>query len=252
MVIIKTPKEIEGIKKSSKLAAKTLEYLASLLKEGINTQLLDDAAVKFIADHHAVAAPLNYNGFPKSICTSINNVVCHGIPSSKDVLKQGDIINIDVTTVLDGFYGDTSATYGIGEISPLAKQLIKATKDSMYLAIDALKPGKMLNDCVGQVIDKYVSKFGFSPVRELGGHGVGVKFHEDPFVFHFPTNSHNTILRPGMIFTVEPMINATKNWQVTLDEKDGWTIRTIDNALSAQFEHTVLITPTGSEILTQV
>ncbi|MBI2464768.1 type I methionyl aminopeptidase [Candidatus Shapirobacteria bacterium] len=252
MVIIKSPPQIEGIKKSSVLAAQTLEYVASFVKEGVSTAFLDQKAVEFISKNGAIAAPLNYNGFPKSICTSVNNVVCHGIPSEKDVLKAGDIINIDVTTILNGYYGDTSATYPVGEISPHAKQLIKATRDSMYLAIDALKPGKSLNASVGQVIEKYVNQFGFIPVRELGGHGVGIHFHEDPFVFHFTTPSHDTILKPGMIFTVEPMINASKNWQVTLDESDGWTIRTADGSLSAQFEHTILITEIGSEILTQI
>lgn len=250
MVIIKTPAQIEGIKKSSQLAARTLEYVASFIKEGISTEFLDQKAVEFISKNGAIAAPLNYNGFPKSICASVNNVVCHGIPSEKEILKNGDIINIDVTTILNGYYGDTSATYPVGEVSPLAKQLIKATKDSMYLAIDALKPGRSLNASVGQVIEKYVSQFGFIPVRELGGHGVGVRFHEDPFVFHFTTPSQDTILKPGMIFTIEPMINASNSWRVTLDKSDGWTIRTFDNALSAQFEHTVLITDTGSEILT--
>jgi methionyl aminopeptidase len=252
VVIIKSPPQIEGIKKSSQLAARTLEYVASFVKEGISTEFLDKKAVEFISKNGAIAAPLNYNGYPKSICTSINNVVCHGIPSDKEILKNGDIINIDVTTILNGYFGDTSATYPVGEISPLARQLIKATKDSMYLAIDALKPGKSLNASVGQVIEKYVGQFGFIPVRELGGHGVGIHFHEDPFVFHFTTPSHDTVLKPGMIFTVEPMINASKSWRVTLDESDGWTIRTIDGSLSAQFEHTVLITDNGSEILTQI
>jgi methionyl aminopeptidase len=251
MVIIKTPPQIEGIRKSSHLAAKTLEYTASLLREGISTQYLDEHAKKFISAQGALAAPLNYNGFPKSICTSINNVVCHGIPSDKEVLKNGDIINIDITTILDGYYGDTSATYPIGEISPTAKQLIKVTRDSLHLAIDALRPGKFMNSCVGQVIEKYVNQFGFSPVRELGGHGVGLKFHEDPFVFHFATPDHDAILRPGMTFTIEPMINASTNWHVTIDKTDGWTVRTTDGALSAQFEHTILITNTGAEILTQ-
>lgn len=252
MVIIKSPPQIEGIKKSSQLAARTLEFVASFIKEGISTEFLDKKAIEFISKNGAIAAPLNYNGYPKSICTSINNVVCHGIPSEKEVLKNGDIINIDVTTILDGYYGDTSATYPVGEISPLARQLIKATKESMYLAIDSLKPGKSLNASVGQVIEKYVGQFGFIPVRELGGHGVGIHFHEDPFVFHFTTQTHDTTLKPGMIFTIEPMINASKSWRVSLDETDGWTIRTIDGALSAQFEHTVLITDNGSEILTQI
>ena len=169
MVIIKTKRQIDGIRRSSKLAATTLKYLASYLKPGISTLKLDQLAVEYIKDHHATAAPLNYDGFPKSICTSINNVVCHGIPSSREVLKEGDIVNIDITTILEGFYGDTSASFPIGPISPQAKKLLEVTKNSLNLAISALKPGKYLNDCVGKVIEPYVSKHGFSVVRDLGG-----------------------------------------------------------------------------------
>ena len=187
MVIIKTPLQIEGIRKSSVLAAQTLKYLSGFVKPGITTEFLNQKAHQYIIDHHAIPAPLNYGGFPKSICTSINNVVCHGIPSEKTILKEGDIINLDVTTILDGYYGDTSATYPVGKISPQAQKLIDATKTSLDMAINALYPGKSLNVCVGQVIAKYVSQFGFTPIRELGGHGVGLKFHEDPFVFHHST-----------------------------------------------------------------
>ena len=252
MIIIKTLHQIEGIRKSSQLAAHTLGYLATFLKPGINTESLNQLAVKFIADHGAIAAPLDYNGFPKSICTSINNVVCHGIPSTKDVLKNGDIVNLDITTILDGYYGDTSASYPIGEVSSLATNLIKHTKISLDMAINTLKPGKYLNESVGQVIEKYVSQFGFSPVHDLGGHGVGIKFHEDPFIYHFKNKLDDVILKPGMIFTIEPMINASPDWHVTLDPSDGWTVRTRDGSLSAQFEHTVLITDTSAEILTKL
>ena len=252
MVIIKTPEQIEGIRQSSHLAAQTLNYLSTFLKTGINTEELDQLAVKFIADHGAIAAPLNYNGFPKSICTSINNVVCHGIPSTKDVLKDGDIINLDITTILKGYYGDTSATYSVGKVNQSAQLLIDRTKTAMDMAINSLHPGKSLNDCVGKVIEKYVTPFGYAPVRELGGHGVGLKFHEDPFVFHNINSVGDVTLKPGMIFTIEPMINASLDWHVTVDPHDGWTVRTRDGSLSAQFEHTVLITPDGSEILTQL
>jgi len=252
VVIIKTLAQIEGIRKSSRLAAETLNYLASFVKPGITTEELDQLAVKFIADHRAIAAPLNYNGFPKSICTSINNVVCHGIPSSKDILKDGDIINLDVTTILGGYYGDTSAMYPVGKVSQAAQALINRTKTALDLAINTLRPGKSLNDCVGKVIENYITPFGYAPVRELGGHGVGLKFHEDPFVFHNINPQGDITLKPGMIFTIEPMINASLDWHVTIDSHDGWTVRTRDGSLSAQFEHTVLITPDGSEILTQL
>lgn len=250
MIIIKTPQQIEGIRASSKLAAETLNYLSAFVKPLISTEELNKLAHKFIVNHHAIPAPLNYGGFPKSICTSINDVVCHGIPSKKEILKEGDIINLDITTILNGFYGDTSATFPVGKISSSAQKLIDTTKKSMYLAIDHLKPGRVLNDCVGKVIEPYVKKFAFSVVRDLGGHGVGLKFHEDPFIYHFDSPAEKIILKPGMIFTIEPMINASPDHRVTLDQNDSWTIRTFDHSLSAQFEHTVLITKTGHEILT--
>jgi methionyl aminopeptidase len=252
VVVIKTPKQIRAIRQSSRLAAKTLAYLSGFIKPGISTEDLDQLAYNFILKNHAVPAPLNYNGFPKSICTSINNVVCHGIPSKKVILHEGDIINLDITTVLGGYYGDTSATYGVGKISPEARLLIKRVKTSLDLAIQSLKPGKHLNECVGTVIENYITQFGYAPVRDLGGHGVGLKFHEDPFVFHHTTPQGDIILKSGMIFTIEPMINASTDWHVTLDSKDGWTVRTRDGSLSAQFEHTVLITPAGSEVLTKI
>jgi methionyl aminopeptidase len=251
VIIIKSPKQIEGIRASSKLAAETLDYVSKFIKPGTNTEELNTIAHNFIIEHNAIPAPLNYSGFPKSICTSINDVVCHGIPSTKDILKNGDIINIDITTILNGYYGDTSAMYSVGKISPLAQKLIDKTYQAMMLAVDSLKPGLMLNDCVGRKIEAYLKPFGFAPVRDLGGHGVGIKFHEDPFVYHLNTTRENVILKPGMIFTVEPMVNDSLNWHVDFDRDDGWTVRTVDGSLSAQFEHTILITSTGYEILTQ-
>jgi len=252
MIIIKNSQQIDGIRDSSRLAAKTLDYLSAFVQPGISTQKINDLAHKFIISNHAIPAPLNYGGFPKSICTSVNDVVCHGIPSEKEILKEGDIINLDITTILDGFYGDTSVTFPVGKISSSAQKLIDVTKKSMNLAIDHLKPGRILNDCVGNIIQPYAQNFGFSVVRELGGHGVGIKFHEDPFVYHFDYSKEQVILKPGMIFTIEPMINASSDYRVTLDKNDSWTIRTFDHSLSAQFEHTVLITQTGHEILTKL
>lgn len=250
MVIIKNSLQIDGIRKSSKLAAQTLDYLKQFIRVGITTEELNRLAHKYIISHNAIPAPLNYGGFPKSICTSVNDVVCHGIPSPHQILKEGDIINLDITTILNGYFGDTSATYPVGKISKTAQKLIEVTKTSLYKSIKSLKPGRDLNDCVGKVIQPFVEKNGFSVVRDLGGHGVGLKFHEDPFVFHFDYSRGNIILKPGMIFTIEPMINASNDFQVTLDNHDNWTIRTKDGSISAQFEHTVLITPSGSEILT--
>jgi len=250
--MIKNQIQIEGIRKSSKLAAQVLKYLTAFVKPGVSTNELNNLAHKYIVDHGAIPAPLGYKGYPKSICTSINNVVCHGIPSDKEILKEGDIVNIDVTTILDGFYGDTSITLPVGKISLEAQKLIDATKKSLDLSIRSLKPGKYLNDCVGKIIQPYIEDKGYSVVRELGGHGVGVKFHEDPFVFHFDIRKNDVLLKPGMIFTIEPMVNASSQPYVFMDKKDGWTIRTFDESLSAQFEHTVLITDSGFEILTQI
>lgn len=251
-IIIKSKDQIEGIRKSCQLAARTLKHVSGFITPGITTQALDDIAVKYIKDNGAIAAPLNYNGFPKSICISINNVVCHGIPSKKETLKTGDIVNIDITTVLNGYYGDTSASYPVGKISPEDQKLLDVTRESMMLAVRSLKPGRFINDCVGKVIEPYVKKYGFSVVKDLGGHGVGLKFHEDPFVYHYDTGSPGEKLRPGMVFTIEPMINAGSNSDITLDPNDGWTIRTKDGLKSAQFEHTILITSTGYEILTKI
>jgi len=252
VILIKTPPQIEGIRASSKLAAATLKYTASFIKAGISTDFLNQKAHDYIISHHAIPAPLNYGGFPKSICTSINDVVCHGIPSKKEILKEGDIINIDVTTILNGYFGDTSATYPVGKVSEAARLLIDRTKASLDLAIKSVKAGKYLNDSVGKVIENYITPFGYSVVRDLGGHGVGLKFHEDPFVFHHYTPQNHILLKAGMIFTIEPMINASSNWRVYQDATDGWTIRTRDGSLSAQFEHTILVTNSGAKLLTKL
>lgn len=252
MIIIKNGEQIDGIRRSSQLAAATLSHTAGFVRPGISTEFLNQQAHRFILDHHAIPAPLNYNGFPKSICTSVNNVVCHGIPSAKQVLQQGDIINIDITTILDSFYGDVSATFPVGQIDRVTAKLIQVTQESLNLAIKSLAPGKPLNLVVGKTINDYVTSFGYSPVRLLGGHGVGLKFHEDPFVFHYYRPSDTIVLKPGMVFTIEPMINASLNWEVDIDKTDGWTVRTRDGSLSCQFEHTVLITDSGYEVLTKL
>lgn len=252
MVIIKNQKEIGAIRQSCRLAAETLKWVGSLIRPGISTLYLNDNAHHYLVEHGGVPAPLHYNGYPKSICTSVNDVVCHGIPSDKTILKNGDIINIDITAILDGYYGDVSASYPVGQISPEAEKLLKVVKDALDKSIKALKPGKYLNECVGQVIEPYVKKFGFSVVRELGGHGVGLQFHEEPFVYHFDIKRKDILLEPGMIFTIEPMVNCSRDWRIVLNSKDHWTVTTRDGSLSAQFEHTILITPTGHEVLTAI
>lgn len=252
MVIIKNKAQIDGIKASCQLAARTLSHVAGFLKPGITTDTLNTIAVDYIREHKAIAAPLNYHGYPKSICVSVNDVVCHGIPSEKQILKEGDIVNIDITTILNGYFGDVSATFPIGNISPEAKHLIEVTQLSLNQAIKSLKPGKLINDCVGKTIERIASEHGFAPVRELGGHGVGLSFHEDPFVYHFDNSRDKTVLKSGMIFTIEPMINGSLDWRVNFDKKDGWTVRTNDGSLSCQFEHTVLITDDGYQVLTRL
>jgi len=256
MIIIKNKEQIAGIRKASVLAARCLDEVGKYVFEGQNTEALNKIAHEYMLAHNAIPATLNYHGYPKSICTSINDVVCHGIPCESDVLRSGDIVNVDVTVILDGYFGDTSRMYMIGEVSEDVRLFVERTEKAMYKGIKVLKPGVNLS-LLGKTIDGYVSKFGYSVVREYGGHGVGLSFHEEPHVVHFheafdahAVFSRKVILKEGMIFTVEPMINKSKNWRVVTSVEDGWTVRTKDKSLSAQFEHTVLITATGYEILT--
>jgi len=252
MILIKNKQQIDGIKKSCQLASETLKHTSKFIKSGISTQALNDIAHQYIVTHNAIPAPLNYNGFPKSICTSVNNVVCHGIPNEKEILKNGDIINVDITTILDNYYGDVSATYFVGTVDQETKQLVEVVKQSLDKSIACLAPNKYLNDCVGKIIEPFVKKYGYSVVKELGGHGVGINFHEDPFVYHFDNGQSDVLLKPGMVFTIEPMVNASHDWRIKLDKDDHWTIRTATGDLSAQFEHTILITETGHEVLTTI
>lgn len=249
-IIIKTAEQIEGIRKSSKLAAETLNFIAPYVKPGVTTEYLDDLMDKFIREHKAIPAPLNYNGFPKSSCISPNSVVCHGIPSKDILLKDGDIVNIDVTTILEGYYGDTSRMFAVGEISEQAQNLLDVTKHCLNLGIQQVKPGSHFGN-IGYFISRYAQSKGYSVVYEFCGHGVGVQFHEDPQVDHVGRKNSGPEMKPGMIFTIEPMINLGKA-RVTIDDEDGWTARTIDNKLSAQYEHTVLVTNEGVEVLTDV
>jgi methionyl aminopeptidase len=249
-IIIKNQEQIEGIRKSSKLAGETLIYIEEFVKEGVSTEFLDQLIHKFIIDHGAISATMNYNGYPKSCCISPNEVVCHGIPSPDTILKNGDILNIDITTILDGYFGDTSKMYTIGMIGEKAQKLINATKHCLDLGIQQVRPGNYLGN-IGYVISRYATSQGFSVVYEYCGHGVGIEFHEEPQVDHSASKNSGIKLKPGMIFTIEPMINEGKP-RVKIDDWDGWTARTIDNKLSAQFEHTILVTDTGCEVLTDV
>lgn len=245
--IIKSPQDIEGIRKSGIINNGVLDLVASKIKAGMSTAEIDKLVYDYTVEHGAIPAPLNYEGFPKSVCTSINNEVCHGIPDEKIILKDGDIINVDVSTILNGYYSDASRMFMIGEVSEEAKRLVKVAKECMELGIAAIKPWGFLGD-IGAACNEHAKKNGYSVVRDLGGHGVGNEFHEDPFVPHVGKKGQGMLLVPGMVLTVEPMINAG-DYHVYVDEENEWTIYTDDNKLSAQWEHTVLITETGVEIL---
>ncbi|MBN2689337.1 MAG: type I methionyl aminopeptidase [Gammaproteobacteria bacterium] len=247
-ITIKTQDEIEKMRAAGRAAASVLEMIESYVKPGITTEELDQICNDYIVNElKATSACLGYRGFPKSICTSINHVICHGIPGAKK-LKDGDIINIDITVIKDGYHGDTSKMFTVGKkTSPLAERLIKVTQECLYLAIKHVKPGIHLGD-IGAIIQKHAEQNRFSVVREYCGHGIGKGFHEDPQVLHYGKAGTGEILKEGVTFTIEPMINAGKKELKLLP--DGWTVVTKDHKLSAQFEHTLLVTKTGYEILT--
>ncbi len=249
-IIIKTQEQIEGIRKSSRLAAQALDFAEQFVKAGISTEFIDKKIEEFIVSHDAIPATKGYNGYPKSSCISLNEVVCHGIPSEKTILKEGDILNIDITTILDGYYGDTSRMFTVDRISPGAENLIEVTKHCLNLGIQQVIPGNYFGN-IGFVISRYARAKGFSVVYEFCGHGVGLKFHEAPQVDHTARRNSGPRMKPGMTFTIEPMINQGKA-STNIDKKDGWTARTADNRLSAQFEHTILVTETGCEVLTDI
>ena len=252
-IVIKTAEEIESMRRACRLASEVLDYIEPFIKPGVPTIDLDRLMNEYMLAHGAVSAclgyaPAGFTPYPASTCISINHVVCHGIPSEKP-LKKGDIVNIDVTIILDGFYGDTSRMFMVGDkISVSARHLVEATYECMWRGIDAVAPGRSLNE-VGIACEKVARAEGLSVVHEYGGHGVGRNFHEDPFVCHYNApRENNVILKPGMIFTVEPMLNAGHRYISGLN--DGWTVITRDRSLSAQWEHTVLVTETGYEVLT--
>jgi len=249
VIILKSDQEIETMKKSGRLAAELLDMIEAHVKPGITTLELNDICHEYTVSRGAICAPLNYKGYPKSICTSVNDVVCHGIPSSKTRLKDGDIINIDVTPIVDGYHGDASRTYLVGNCSEKTKKLVKVTQECLDLAIAAVRPGARVGD-IGAAIEKHAHAHGFSVVRDFVGHGIGKNFHEDPQIFHYGEAGRGVRLEAGMVFTIEPMINEG-DWRTKV-KKDGWTAVTLDGSLSAQFEHTLAIRNDGRvEILTQ-
>ena len=248
-IIIKTPEQIEGIREASKLAGQTLKEVAPFIKAGVTTGYLNDLAEQFMRDNGAIPATIGYHGYTKASCISVNDVICHGIPGNL-ALRDGDILNVDVTPILKGYYGDTSTMFTVGEVTEHAEKLIAVTKEGLRLGIAQCIPGKRIGD-IGYVINRYAVKHGYSTVYEFCGHGVGLKFHEEPEVSHIADANTGPVMQPGMIFTIEPMINAGKA-RAKFDKNDGWTARTIDGKLSAQFEHTILVTPTFAEVLTDV
>lgn len=239
--------DFEKMRKSGEVAAKTLDYITEYVVPGVTTDHLNDLCHEFITGQGAIPAPLNYNGFPKSICTSINHVVCHGIPSDKK-LKNGDIINIDVTVIVDGWHGDTSRMYFVGDVGVKQKRLVQVTYEAMMVGIEMVKPGVQLGD-IGCAIQKYAEKHNYSVVRDYTGHGIGRIFHDEPSVLHYGRPGTGVVLEEGMFFTIEPMVNVGK-YDTILSKFDGWTVTTRDKSLSAQFEHTVGVTKEGVEIFT--
>ena len=247
-ITIKTAQEIEKMRIAGALAAEVLEMIGPFVKKGVTTDELNDICHRYIVEEQdAIPAPLNYHGFPKSICTSDNHVICHGIPSDKK-LKEGDIINVDVTVIKDGYHGDTSKMFVVGKGSILANRLIKTTQESLYKAINMVKPGVRLGD-IGHAIQTYCEGMNYSIVREYCGHGIGAEFHEDPQVVHYGKPGTGETLQAGMCLTIEPMVNAGKRFS-KMANNDGWTVVTKDRSLSAQWEHTLLVTDNGVEILT--
>ena len=246
--LIKTPEQIEGIRRSGVINTGVLDLVAQEIHEGMTTAAIDKLVHEYTLDHHAVPATLGYDGFPKSCCVSINEVVCHGIPSDDEYLEEGDIVNVDCTTILDGYYADASRMFIIGKTSPEKEKLVKVAKECLEIGMAAAKPYGFVGD-IGNAIDKHARKNKFSIVRDLCGHGVGLEFHEEPDVEHYGKKGTGMLLVPDMVFTIEPMVNMG-TWEVFIDEADGWTVVTEDELPSAQWEHTFVMTEQGLEILT--
>ena len=244
--MIKTPEQIEKIKASAQVNIAVLDYVAEHIKEGVTTEDIDRWVYEETTRRGAIPAPLNYEGFPKSVCTSIDEVVCHGIPDPKRVLKNGDIINVDCSTILNGYYSDSSRMFCIGDVSPEKKHLVEIARQSLEVGLKEVKPWNFLGD-MGSAIHDFVRENGYSVVREIGGHGIGLEFHEEPWVSYVSEKGTEMLMVPGMMFTIEPMINAGTPDVIWMD--DDWTVVTADHALSAHYENTILITEGEPEIL---
>lgn len=247
--MLKTPAQIEEIKKSAALNTAVLDHVAKHIHAGMSTAEIDKLVYDYTTEHGGIPAPLGYDGFPKSVCTSINNEVCHGIPDENIILEEGDIINVDVSTILNGYYSDASRMFAIGELSDRAKKILKVTEECVELGLAAAKPWGHLGD-IADAINSHAQANGYSVVEDIGGHGIGLEFHEEPFVSYVTEKGTEMVLVPGMMFTIEPMINEGSP-DFFVDEDNGWTVYTEDDGLSAQIEYMVLVTETGIEVLTK-
>ena len=245
--LIKTPEQVEGIRRSAAINIAVLDYVAEHIREGISTEEIDQWVYQETIKAGAIPAPLNYEGFPKSVCTSINEQVCHGIPSPKDILKEGDIINVDVSTIYQGYFSDSSRMFCIGKVSEEKKKLVEVTKECVKLGLEQVKPWGFLGD-MAQAVNDHAKANGYSIVREIGGHGCGLEFHEDPWVGYIGKRGTEMVMAPGMVFTIEPMVNMGRP-DIFVDDENGWTVYTDDGLPSAQWEIQVLVTEDGHEIL---
>ena len=247
--LIKNKEQIEAIKESGKINTGVLDEVAKHIKVGMSTADIDKIVYDYTIAHGATPAPLGYGGFPKSVCTSINSEVCHGIPDENIILKEGDIVNVDVSTIKDGYFSDASRMFKIGKVSEAADKITDVAKECLEAGIKAVKPWGHLGD-IGAAVQELAEKNGYSVVRSFGGHGIGLEFHEDPFVAHVGKKGQGMVLVPGMIFTIEPMINEGE-YDVYVDDVNEWTVYTVDDSLSAQWEHQILVTEDGIEIITR-
>lgn len=245
--LLKTPKDIDGIKYSAEVNIGVLDYVGERIGPGVSTAQIDKWVYEYTVAHDAIPAPLNYEGFPKSVCTSVNDVVCHGIPSEDEVLKDGDIVNVDCSTIRNGYFSDSSRMFLIGDVSSERKKLVDVTHEAIQRGLAAVKPWGYLGD-MAHAVQSYVEENGFSVVREFGGHGIGLEFHEDPFVGFVGEPGEGVVLAPGMCFTIEPMVNAG-DYEIDMNDPNGWTVRTADGSDSAQWEVQLVVTDTGYELL---
>ena len=247
--LLKTPEQIEAIKKSAALNTAILDHVAKHICVGMSTADIDKLVFDYTTEHGGIPAPLGYEGFPKSVCTSLNNEICHGIPDENVILQEGDIINVDVSTILNGYYSDASRMFAIGKVSERAEKLLKVTEECVELGLAVAKPWGHLGD-IADAINTHAQKNGYSVVEDIGGHGIGLEFHEEPFVSYVTPKGTEMVLVPGMMFTIEPMINEGSP-DFFIDEDNGWTVYTEDDGLSAQIEYMVLVTETGVDVLTK-